>query len=940
MERERTLRHGRGRDPAALDLAGPRRRRRGPPVAAAATASAAPATSGASSRRTWPGAAGSSTGTTAATAERAPRRPGAGLGGPLRRRPPRGARRRRGAGGGAGGPLLRRPGGAGGLTAARRSGWPAWCWSAARPGHLLDDLPRRARSPRPPSPTGSAAVEAYPGGGPLPGPRPSSRREADGPARHGLRGERPAAVAARTCSRYLDDLADVDSPLFVRLLGSAAAHDADRPPPRASPRPTLIIAGERDTFTPVRLSVTMHDAIPGSELLVLPGGTHVGAARAAGACATAHRDVPGPSAAPPRSDRTGAGGHPVSRTVLGRRRRAGLRSWPSLPPSPRAPSSWRPTTRPTAGARSSRPTSRSTTTRGEEALAQRVVQRGGAGPRSGWRPSSATRRPADPRWSSPTTRTRPTARPRRCRATPSGSTRCRPSSDSELDDARDWLDPARRARVRPRPPPRQHRRLPGPGERRLRQGAHPQRLLAPLDHRGAGGGARGDRRTATGRNASALFEMYQPGHGDRAARAPLAARRRPTSRSAGRAAASPTCWAAASWPSWRGAAAGRGDARLPRRPGLAGLALGARLGQAERWFGADLADLWERVHGRRSRRGTPPSSPRCAGARSPRPHRLTRRGGDLARPRFEAGRHPRSTSTTAATSGAACAGWTATGATSAWSLPVDLRGLFALAPGGAGGGGQGAGLGRVPALRGPLGGGPRHGPGAAAHRRRAGHRARRSRRTAGRWSTWPGPAAASWRCGAGRSTAGRPRRCSRCPASSSTSRPSRPTGAAIALSVQEGGRRDLVLLRDGVLTRLTDDDALDLQPAWTPDGRSLLFASDRGGVYNLHAWSGQPAASARSPTPRPAPSTRRSRPTARPSPTSSSARDGHDVATLPFDPATWLEPLPAPAAPPPAPALEGPALASRPYRPTERALPTFWLPIASAPTPPAPSSAP
>jgi len=82
-------------------------------------------------------------------------------------------------------------------------------------------------------------------------------------------------VAREDLVRYLDDLADVDTPLFVRLMASAAQHDASDHLPRIQ-APTLIIAGEKDSFTPMWLSVKMHAAIPGSELLVLPGGTHVG----------------------------------------------------------------------------------------------------------------------------------------------------------------------------------------------------------------------------------------------------------------------------------------------------------------------------------------------------------------------------------------------------------------------------------------------------------------------------------------------------------------------------------------------------------------------------------------------------------------------------------------------------------------------------------------
>jgi len=82
-------------------------------------------------------------------------------------------------------------------------------------------------------------------------------------------------VAREDLVHYLDDLADVDPALFVKLLGSAAHSDAtDHLPSIAVP--TLIIAGEKDAFTPMWLSVKMHAGIPGSELLVLPGGSHVG----------------------------------------------------------------------------------------------------------------------------------------------------------------------------------------------------------------------------------------------------------------------------------------------------------------------------------------------------------------------------------------------------------------------------------------------------------------------------------------------------------------------------------------------------------------------------------------------------------------------------------------------------------------------------------------
>jgi pimeloyl-ACP methyl ester carboxylesterase len=73
---------------------------------------------------------------------------------------------------------------------------------------------------------------------------------------------------------YFADLSCVDPALFVRLLASAAAHDTAEHLPQVQV-PTLVVAGVRDSFTPMHLSVHMHEAIPGSELLVLPGGTHV-----------------------------------------------------------------------------------------------------------------------------------------------------------------------------------------------------------------------------------------------------------------------------------------------------------------------------------------------------------------------------------------------------------------------------------------------------------------------------------------------------------------------------------------------------------------------------------------------------------------------------------------------------------------------------------------
>jgi pimeloyl-ACP methyl ester carboxylesterase len=82
-------------------------------------------------------------------------------------------------------------------------------------------------------------------------------------------------LPAEDLRRYLEDLADVDPEVFVRTLASASRHDAwERLP--AVGVPTLVVAGEKDTFTPMRLSEKMRAAIPGADLLVLPAGTHTG----------------------------------------------------------------------------------------------------------------------------------------------------------------------------------------------------------------------------------------------------------------------------------------------------------------------------------------------------------------------------------------------------------------------------------------------------------------------------------------------------------------------------------------------------------------------------------------------------------------------------------------------------------------------------------------
>jgi pimeloyl-ACP methyl ester carboxylesterase len=73
---------------------------------------------------------------------------------------------------------------------------------------------------------------------------------------------------------YFQHLAALDVQLFVRMVTHLQAHTVL--PRLAQVRaPTLIVAGEHDTLTPVTLSEHMQQKIPGAELLVVQGGSHV-----------------------------------------------------------------------------------------------------------------------------------------------------------------------------------------------------------------------------------------------------------------------------------------------------------------------------------------------------------------------------------------------------------------------------------------------------------------------------------------------------------------------------------------------------------------------------------------------------------------------------------------------------------------------------------------
>ena len=194
-----------------------------------------------------------------------------------------------------------------------------------------------------------------------------------------------------------------------------------------------------------------------------------------------------------------------------------------------------------------------------------------------------------------------------------------------------------------------------------------------------------------------------------------------------------------------------------------------------------------------------------------------------------------------------------------------------------------------------------------------------------------------------------------------------PDGAHIAVSVHQQGQRDLWLFRDDAtpLRRITDDAAIDRDPAWSPDGRYLFFSSDRTGIPNIYAielaterlWQ---VTNVRTGAARPAISADGERMAYE-----QYSALGWDVRMMALDPSQWLDrgvlprfevfdadlpgyappPRPSSAPPPPlfpavpgaAPAPEGPAAHEAPAPPTP---PSPSPPPALFPAPPDASVSP
>jgi len=168
-----------------------------------------------------------------------------------------------------------------------------------------------------------------------------------------------------------------------------------------------------------------------------------------------------------------------------------------------------------------------------------------------------------------------------------------------------------------------------------------------------------------------------------------------------------------------------------------------------------------------------------------------------------------------------------------------------------------------------------------------------------------------------------------------------PDGKRIAFELQIGKRRDIAVWENGTVVRITDDDAIDTGPAWSPDGARLYFSSDRGGVYNLYAWEAEPGTPAAKEPGVPPVAPGRVRQVTNvetgafepdPSPDGRTlvfvtySRAGYDLATLPVDPDRWLEASPAGTRPSGVEYEPAADAEVHPYRPLQTLLPTYWLP--------------
>ena len=83
----------------------------------------------------------------------------------------------------------------------------------------------------------------------------------------------PRLMRAKDIEPYLEHVAEMDVDAFLTMLENIADHSAEAVLETIDV-PTLVVAGEEDTFTPLFRSEEMADRIATGELVVVAGGTH------------------------------------------------------------------------------------------------------------------------------------------------------------------------------------------------------------------------------------------------------------------------------------------------------------------------------------------------------------------------------------------------------------------------------------------------------------------------------------------------------------------------------------------------------------------------------------------------------------------------------------------------------------------------------------------
>ena len=81
-------------------------------------------------------------------------------------------------------------------------------------------------------------------------------------------------VKAADVAPYFEHVVHMDFELFLRMLRAAGEHSAEDLLPHVQ-APTLVVGGSLDSFTPPSLSRAMAEAIPGAELELSDGGSHL-----------------------------------------------------------------------------------------------------------------------------------------------------------------------------------------------------------------------------------------------------------------------------------------------------------------------------------------------------------------------------------------------------------------------------------------------------------------------------------------------------------------------------------------------------------------------------------------------------------------------------------------------------------------------------------------